>query len=263
MMGLTKPPHQSFLEKDCATTQRLKCAVFAPTCNPPIVKTDIHSRCAACQFRGATRRGAARGGRPGTNLDNDMCDTLFVPFSPTSSGSASFGKNSGRNPEEPQVMTLASGPHWPSLLSRPVRVRGAETGINCGVVIGNEAVFSRWKSARNGVPGMDILGLAPGGGGDALLRPGLTRHPRRVFRHRADPYLRNLGEGARALPGEDLPRRSEFLRAQRLEAVGGLLRGDVRIAGIFRHPIQMVRFTRLMSVNDGRAGMAGAPHLVR
>ena len=40
-------------------------------------------------------------------------------------------------------------------------MRGAEMGINArGVVIGNEAVFSRWKPARDGVLGMDILRLA-------------------------------------------------------------------------------------------------------
>jgi dipeptidase len=87
-----------------------------------------------------------------------MCDTLYVPSAPTASGSAFFGKNSDRNPDEPQVMTLAPGPRWPSLLSRPVWMRGAEMGVNArGVVIGNEAVFSRWKSARDGVLGMDIL----------------------------------------------------------------------------------------------------------
>jgi hypothetical protein len=31
--------------------------------------------------------------------------------------------------------------------------------------------------------------------------------------------------------------------------LGSLLKGEVRIAGIARHPIQLVRFTRLMSVN--------------
>lgn len=55
-------------------------------------------------------------------------------------------------------MTLAPGPHWPSLLSRPVWMRGAEIGINAkGVVIGNEAVFPRKRPARDGVLGMDIL----------------------------------------------------------------------------------------------------------
>jgi len=55
-------------------------------------------------------------------------------------------------------MTLSPGPHWPLLLSRPVWMRGAEMGINArGVVVGNEAVFSRWKPARDGVLGMDIL----------------------------------------------------------------------------------------------------------
>jgi secernin len=90
-----------------------------------------------------------------------MCDTLFVPSIRAPSGPAFFAKNSDRHPDEPQVMTLAKGPHWPSLLSRPVWMRGAEIGINArGVVIGNEAVFPRSKPARDGVLGMDILRLA-------------------------------------------------------------------------------------------------------
>ncbi len=87
-----------------------------------------------------------------------MCDTLFVPASHTASGSSFFAKNSDRHPDEPQAMTLAAGPRWPSLLSRPVWMPGAEIGINArGVVIGNEAVFPRRKPARDGVLGMDIL----------------------------------------------------------------------------------------------------------
>lgn len=89
-----------------------------------------------------------------------MSDTLFVP-SCTPSGPSFFAKNSDRHPDEPQVMTLAPGPHWPSLLSRPVWMKGAEIGINArGVVIGNEAVFPRIKPDRKGVLGMDILRLA-------------------------------------------------------------------------------------------------------
>ena len=87
-----------------------------------------------------------------------MCDTLFVPAERPASGPAFFAKNSDRHPDEPQVMTLASGPRWQSLLSRPVWMRGAEMGINArGVVIGNEAVFPRKKPARDGTLGMDIL----------------------------------------------------------------------------------------------------------
>jgi secernin len=90
-----------------------------------------------------------------------MCDTIFVPASRVRSGSAIFAKNSDRNPDEPQVMTLSTAGRWPCLLSRPVWMKGAEMGINAhGVVIGNEAVFSRWKPAPDGVLGMDILRLA-------------------------------------------------------------------------------------------------------
>jgi secernin len=93
--------------------------------------------------------------------DDPMCDTLFVPSGASAGGSAFFGKNSDRNPDEPQVITITPGPRWPSLLSRPTWMRGAEMGINArGVVIGNEAVFSRWKPAHDGVLGMDILRLA-------------------------------------------------------------------------------------------------------
>jgi secernin len=90
-----------------------------------------------------------------------MCDTLFVPRGGAPAGPAFFAKNSDRNPDEPQVMTLAAGPRWASLLSRPVWMRGAEIGINArGVVIGNEAVFPRWKTEREGVLGMETLRLA-------------------------------------------------------------------------------------------------------
>ena len=90
-----------------------------------------------------------------------MCDTMFVPSSPARSVPALFGKNSDRHPDEPQVMTLAPGSRWASFLSRPVWMRGAEMGINAkGVVIGNEAVFSRWKPAHDGTLGMDILRMA-------------------------------------------------------------------------------------------------------
>jgi hypothetical protein len=87
-----------------------------------------------------------------------MCDTLYVPASAANAGIAFFAKNSDRHPDEPQVMTLAAGPRWQVLLSRPTWMRGAEMGINAnGVVIGNEAVFPRWKPARNGVTGMETL----------------------------------------------------------------------------------------------------------
>jgi secernin len=86
-----------------------------------------------------------------------MCDTLYVPAN-RNNGPAYFAKNSDRNPDEPQVMEIASATGRTCFLSRPVWMHGAEMGINSkGVVIGNEAVFSRWKAASNGVLGMDTL----------------------------------------------------------------------------------------------------------
>ena len=102
-----------------------------------------------------------------------MCDTIFcAPF---------FGKNSDRTPSEPQTVcivpdrplsdSIAAGGRKLEirdgglgyLLSQPSWIWGGEMGINAaGVAIGNEAVFSRFKPARDGVLGMDILRAALG-----------------------------------------------------------------------------------------------------
>jgi secernin len=104
-----------------------------------------------------------------------MCDTLVLH------GSAGkpilFGKNSDREPEEPQVLVYIpprepktalirdgvefSDKGYAMLLSKPSWMRGGEMGINGkSLAIGNEAVFSRFKPDEHGVLGMDILRAA-------------------------------------------------------------------------------------------------------
>ncbi len=111
-----------------------------------------------------------------------MCDT-FVSILPGSKGhSVFFGKNSDREPNEAQVLeyhpakssslsdkvhcTYMSIPQVREtqavLISRPFWMWGAEMGANeKGVVIGNEAVFTKMPYKRSGgLTGMDLLRLA-------------------------------------------------------------------------------------------------------
>ena len=105
-----------------------------------------------------------------------MCDTLGL----LAGTGALFAKNSDRSPNEPQVTEFypartglsgrlrATCIELPQvretravLLSRPVWMWGAEMGVNeCGVCIGNEAVFTRGGYGRTGLTGMDLLRLA-------------------------------------------------------------------------------------------------------
>lgn len=105
-----------------------------------------------------------------------MCDTLGcvnlkVPI---------FGKNSDRCVDEPQVLEFTPRKNNIEktfmatyieveqakktnavLLSRPSWMFGAEMGINeYGVVIGNEAVFTKGKYNKIGLTGMDLLRIA-------------------------------------------------------------------------------------------------------
>ena len=110
-----------------------------------------------------------------------MCDTFVVLPDKSFNGSVIFGKNSDRDPNEPHQVQLIEAKEHPSgqevqctyrsipqaksthqvLLFKPVWIWGAEMGINeHGVVIGNEAVFSKVKaSAQPGLTGMDYLRL--------------------------------------------------------------------------------------------------------
>lgn len=107
-----------------------------------------------------------------------MCDTLVLRRGPLTL----FAKNSDREPSEEQCLeyvprvrasndtllqtsylNIAQVPNrYACVLSRPLWMWGAEMGVNeCGLVIGNEAVFSR-KVKRSGeaLLGMDLLRLA-------------------------------------------------------------------------------------------------------
>lgn len=120
-----------------------------------------------------------------------MCDTLVSRE--VHRGPTFFAKNSDRDPGEPQLIQYVEGnegidkPNYPehrdsydriqyqrlleafrslenplkALISRPAWMWGAEMGVNEeGVAIGNEAVFARSRTERDGLLGMDVLRLA-------------------------------------------------------------------------------------------------------
>lgn len=110
-----------------------------------------------------------------------MCDTFAIGREFTSSGNLVFAKNSDREPDEAQVVvslprkedvqgqslrctyvTIPQGQRSNAiLLCKPFWIWGAEMGVNeNGVVIGNEALFTKVKPEKNpGLIGMDLLRL--------------------------------------------------------------------------------------------------------
>lgn len=111
-----------------------------------------------------------------------MCDTLVAVGSATADGTVILAKNSDREPNEAQALTyIPHAQHPPGatvrctyievpqvpetyevILSRPFWMWGAEMGANeCGVAIGNEAVFTREPYDETpGLLGMDMIRLA-------------------------------------------------------------------------------------------------------
>ena len=106
-----------------------------------------------------------------------MCDTIGKLFP---NGTALFGKNSDRSPNEAQTLYYYPAMTHKSktvmttyieveqvettkaiVLSRPSWLWGGEMGVNeCGVCIGNEAVFTKGSYGKTGLTGMDMLRLA-------------------------------------------------------------------------------------------------------
>lgn len=111
-----------------------------------------------------------------------MCDTLVALPSVTQDRNLILAKNSDREPGEAQALLRV--PHqrnteeklkctyleipqvtetYECILSKPFQMWGAEMGANeHGVVIGNEAVFTKVKfeKHKNGLTGMDLVRLA-------------------------------------------------------------------------------------------------------
>ena len=113
---------------------------------------------------------------------DNMCDTFVALSSATKDNSVIFGKNSDREPNEAQVLEYHPGQIFKKndkadctyiripraketngvLICRPFWMWGAEMGANDkGVVIGNEAVFTKMAPAKKpALTGMDMLRLA-------------------------------------------------------------------------------------------------------
>lgn len=111
-----------------------------------------------------------------------MCDTIVVTADATAEGVTLFGKNSDREPNEAhQLLRIPARDHalpstvactyiaipqvehtYEVLLAKPFWMWGAEMGANeHGLVIGNEAVFTKVPYQREGgLLGMDLLRLA-------------------------------------------------------------------------------------------------------
>ena len=110
-----------------------------------------------------------------------MCDTFIATSSYTKDKTFIFGKNSDREPNEAQSIVLiprksnkqnkvectyTSIPQVATtnavILSKPFWMWGAEMGINeHGVVIGNEAVFTKISAKKSNIlTGMDLIRLA-------------------------------------------------------------------------------------------------------
>lgn len=110
-----------------------------------------------------------------------MCDTMIAPPKTTAGGYGIFAKNSDRDTNEPQYFTyIPASDHAPGarvrctyieigqaahtnalILSKPSWIWGGEMGVNeFGVIIGNEAIWTRMPYGDKALIGMDSLRIA-------------------------------------------------------------------------------------------------------
>ncbi|MCB9638752.1 MAG: C69 family dipeptidase [Myxococcales bacterium] len=110
-----------------------------------------------------------------------MCDTILAMPDVTVDGAIWLGKNSDREPSEAQFVEMIPSKSYAAgeslrcshltlpqvsdtlkmAISRPVWSWGAEMGTNeAGLVIANEAVFTRVPVAQTGLTGLDLIRLA-------------------------------------------------------------------------------------------------------
>jgi len=109
-----------------------------------------------------------------------MCDTMVALKNSTIDNSVIFAKNSDREPSEPHIgifvkrknhkekkvkctyIEIEQVPEtYACILFKPSWIWGAEMGVNeYGVIIGNEAVFTKLISKEKSLIGMDYIRLA-------------------------------------------------------------------------------------------------------
>jgi len=158
-----------------------------------------------------------------------MCDTLVALPSVTKQNYIIFGKNSDRPEDEVQLITTVPAQrHDPEeqiqctyiaipqveqtyeiILSQPAWMWGAEMGANqCGVVIGNEAVYTKEKVRKQGLLGMDLVRLG-------LERSATAKEALMVITH----LLEEHGQGGNCSNGgENWYYHNSFLIADPKEA---------------------------------------------
>lgn len=162
-------------------------------------------------------------------MDIFSCDTFVALGNSTKSGHTIFAKNSDRPVTEAQPLviypaadhdigtqvqcTYISIPQvehtYRVLGSKPFWIWGFEHGMNeCGVAIGNEAVWAREpEELENGLLGMDLLRLA--------LERGSTA---REALHVITDLLETYGQGGNAAQGMEHRYHNSFLIADSKEA---------------------------------------------
>lgn len=159
-----------------------------------------------------------------------MCDTMVAVGNATKDGKTLFAKNSDRDSNEPQIFVryprrkydISTNPilkttyiqipqaeqTYEVVLSRPDWIWGCEMGFNeFGVIIGNEAVFTKQPKGKPSLLGMDMIRLAL---------------ERRTTAHEALDYIIELlgryGQGGNCSAEKKMEYHNSFIVADKREA---------------------------------------------